>query len=246
MSTQQHPKIDDHLVGAYVLGILDSSERAAIDEHTTGCKECRMELVDLQEMKTALGEVPSEAFLEGAPEGGDLLLQRTIRQVRAEQAGVWRRRSLVIGLGAAASAAILFFGGYAVGGHGPTHSMAGPSSPSKSTTSSLTDVRVASATDTTTRAAMWVQFTPASGWVKVKVAATGVPGGERCRLVVVSTDGKRETALSWVTPLKRAPSKLPPVGQGGLDGAAAVEAREVKEVILENEQGKAFVRAVPS
>ncbi|MEU6603372.1 zf-HC2 domain-containing protein [Streptomyces flaveolus] len=90
MSTRQHPHYD--LLGVYVLGILDVRERAELEEHTAECEVCQMELVELREMEAALYEVPPEAFLEGPPEEGSLLLQRTLRQVREEGASAWRRR----------------------------------------------------------------------------------------------------------------------------------------------------------
>ncbi|MBV2353887.1 zf-HC2 domain-containing protein [Streptomyces sp. J2-1] len=250
MSTQQHP--GNELLGAYALDVLGSAERSEIDGHTAECEGCRMELAALREMEAALGEVPPEAFLDGPPEGGDLLLQRTLRQVRAEEAGAWRRRSLVVGIGAAASAAVLFLGGYAAGGNGTAREVAGP--PATSAPASTTPapgglppgVRVASATDSTTKAAMRVELTPVNDWVKINAAVTGIPAGERCRVVVVSDDGAQETALGWVIPGNGGPTAFPPLGQGGLDGAAAVAPDHVREIVVENEQGKRFVTVRPT
>ncbi|MEU9954851.1 zf-HC2 domain-containing protein [Streptomyces sp. NPDC050982] len=241
MSTQQHP--NGELLGAYVLGILDSDERSTLEEHTAECEECRMELTALQEMEAALGEVPPEAFLEGPPEDGDLLLQRTLRQVRAEQASAWRRRSLAVGLGAAASAAILFLGGYTAGGNDPGGATAAPpsTSPSTSTSPPQEGIRVAAATDSGTKASMTVELTPASEWVRVNASVAGVPSGERCRLVVVSKDGHQETAASWVVSPGPAPTTSPRPGEGGLNGSAAVAPDEVESVIVVNDQGKQYV-----
>ncbi|MEU2338887.1 zf-HC2 domain-containing protein [Streptomyces sp. NPDC013172] len=239
MSTRQHPSGEK--IGAYVLGIVGIDERLALDEHLVDCEECRMELTALQEMEAALGEVPPEAFLEGPPEDGELLLQRTLRQVRAEQASAWRHRFVAVGVGVAASAAALFFGGFMVGSSGSTASAAAPPP-----TSNTAGVRVASARDSTTKASMRIQLTPSQDYVKVNAAVLGVPAGERCRIVVVSTDGHRETALSWVVPEKDGASTLPPAGKGGLDGAAAIDPQQVKEVVVENDQGKKFVSVTPS
>ncbi|MFD8723531.1 anti-sigma factor family protein [Streptomyces sp. NPDC059629] len=239
MSTREHPK--DEKLGAYVLGIIDSDERTALDEHTAGCEECRMELAALQEMEAALGEVPPEAFLEGPPEDGELLLQRTLRQVRSEQAGARRLQFIAGGVGVAAAAAALFFVGYTLGAGNPADSVtAAPP------TASTAGVRVASATDSTTKASLRVLLAPTGDYVKVNAAVTGVPAGERCRLVVVSANGHRETALSWVVPENAGTATLPPAGQGGLDGAAAIDSRQIKEVLVENDQGKKFVSAAPS
>src|SRR3954471_10538124 len=75
---------DRSQLGAYALGALEPDEVRSVDEHLAGCVECRDELTGFEEMKEFLGEVPPEAFLDGAPDDGDLLLQRTLRQVRSE------------------------------------------------------------------------------------------------------------------------------------------------------------------
>ncbi|QNE17595.1 hypothetical protein F1D05_06340 [Kribbella qitaiheensis] len=77
---------DHSQLGAYALGALEPDGVREVDEHLAGCAECRAELVELEEMKEFLGEVPPEAFLDGPPTDGDLLLQRTLRQVRSESA----------------------------------------------------------------------------------------------------------------------------------------------------------------
>ena len=73
---------DRSQLGAYALGALEPDEVREVDEHLATCAECRAELAELEEMKEFLGEVPPEAFLEGPPADGDLLLQRTLREVR--------------------------------------------------------------------------------------------------------------------------------------------------------------------
>ena len=84
---------DPSRLGAYSLGALEPDEVREIDEHLAGCAECRQELAELDEMKEFLGEVPPEAFLDGPPADGDLLLQRTLREVRSTAAASARRLS---------------------------------------------------------------------------------------------------------------------------------------------------------
>lgn len=112
MSTKEH---DSELLGAYVLGALDEQEVRTVDEHMASCQKCRDELDGLRDMESALGEVPPEAFLDGPPEGGDLLLQRTLRQVRSERAGQTLRRRAVLGAVAAVAAAAVLGGGVLIG-----------------------------------------------------------------------------------------------------------------------------------
>ena len=73
-------------------------------------------------MKEFLGEVPPEAFLEGPPEGGDLLLQRTLREVRrartyrTSQANCAKRRSRWLMVAAAVVVVAGALGGGVVSG----------------------------------------------------------------------------------------------------------------------------------
>ncbi|MEU6603454.1 zf-HC2 domain-containing protein [Streptomyces flaveolus] len=233
MNTRQHPH--GELLGASVLGILDPVEQAELEEHVATCEDCRVELAELRETEASLADVPPEAFLEGPPAGGDLLLQRTLRQVREEQAALWRRRSFRIGLSAAASAAVLFLGGFLVAGHDSSSDVADPPAASASPTQPGT--RVASATDVATKAHITVRVTPAAGWVRLHAEVAGVPTGERCRLVVLSENGERQTAGSWVVP----PSGKTKGKGTSLDGSAAIAPDQVKSVTVENEQGKRYV-----
>ncbi|WP_423832705.1 zf-HC2 domain-containing protein [Streptomyces manipurensis] len=239
MNGQRH---EEELLGPYVLGVLDAEEARRVEEHMGGCVRCREEVAALREMEAALGEVPEEAFLDGPPQGGDLMLQRTLRQMRGERTGAQRRRAGLTGLAVAASLAAVFWAGTQLGSGdqgavalpvppAPTAS-ADPSPPPKGT-------RNLSATDPSTGARLTVQMTPATEWVRLRAAVTGVPPGERCRLVVVAKDGKRTTAGSWVVG-----GQTPEKGEGkgaALDGSAAVDPADVKAVLVENESGKTFV-----
>lgn len=236
MNRQRH---EEELLGPYVLGVLDDADVRRVEEHVAGCVQCRQEVTTLREMEAALGEVPAEAFLDGPPQGGDLLLQRTLRQMRQEAAGARRRRTALAGLAAAASLAAVFWAGAQLGG-GDGAPVALPPQPTPTVSAQPTPpegTRVASATDPGTNARMTVQVMPAAKWVRVHAAVTGVPAGERCRLVVVSRDGTRTTAGGWVV-------GGPAHGEGkgaSLDGSAAVDPADVREVLVENEAGRTFV-----
>ncbi|MFD0722545.1 anti-sigma factor family protein [Streptomyces globosus] len=247
MNRQRHEH-EEELLGPYVLGVLDAEDVRRVEEHVGGCLRCREEVAALREMEAALGEVPAEAFLDGPPAGGDLLLQRTLRRVRGEAAAARRRRWGLAGLAAAASLAAVFWTGARMGGGEPV--AAPPPDPSPAVTAAPSPppagTRVASATDPGTGARMTVKVTPAARWVRVHAAVTGVPAGERCRLVVVSRDGKRSTAGSWVVG-GQAQAGGPGGAAGGeakgaaLDGSAWVDPADVREVLVENESGRTFV-----
>ncbi|WP_329389067.1 zf-HC2 domain-containing protein [Streptomyces sp. NBC_01351] len=237
MNRQLH---EEELLGPYVLGVLDDEEVRRVEEHLSGCAGCREEVAALREMEAALGEVPEEAFLDGPPQGGDLLLQRTLRQMRSEVEGQRRRRTGLVALAAAASLAAVFWAGAQLGST-DEGALALPPTPSPTVSAApstqVPGTKVASATDPATGARITVQMTPATKWVKLNAAVTGVPQGERCRLVVVAKDGTRTTAGGWVVG-----SADNGEGKGAsLDGSAAVDPSAVKEILVENEAGRAFV-----
>ncbi|MBT2480639.1 zf-HC2 domain-containing protein [Streptomyces sp. ISL-94] len=236
MNRQRH---EEEQLGPYVLGVLDEEEVRRVEEHMSGCVQCRQEVAALREMEAALGEVPEEAFLDGSPQGGDLLLQRTLREMRGELAGARRRRVGLAGLAAAASLAAVFWVGTQLGAGDPGPVALPLPSPTVSTAPSTlpAGTRLGSATDPATGARLTVQMTPAARWVRVHAAVTGVPPGERCRLVVVAKDGTRTTAGGWVVG-----SQENGEGKGAaLDGSAAVDPADVKAILVENEAGRAFV-----
>ncbi|MFG2874497.1 anti-sigma factor family protein [Streptomyces sp. NPDC048337] len=236
MNRQRH---EEELLGPYVLGVLDEDEVRRVEEHMSGCVRCREEVAALREMEAALGEVPEEAFLDGPPQGGDLLLQRTLREMRGELAGARRRRAALVGLAAAASLAAVFWVGTQLGDGDPGSVALPLPSPTVSATPSPppAGIKKGSVTDPATGARLTVQMTPAARWVRVHAAVTGVPPGERCRLVVLAKDGTRTTAGGWVVG-----SQENGEGKGAaLDGSAAVDPADVKAILVENEAGKAYV-----
>lgn len=229
MTTQHDPQ----LLGAYVLGALDEQEVRAVDEHLASCPDCTREIEDLRAMEAYLGEVPPEAMLDGPPEGGDLLLQRTLRQVRAERGGVARRRQFALGAAAAVVAALVLGAGVFVGKATSPDVTALPTPTTVAPDPAGT--KLATATDPVTKASMTVKVIPAAGWVRTNVAVNGIPEGEKCRIFVVAKDGSRQEAGSWVV------SKKGATEGANLDGAALVPPNDVKSVVVENFAGKKFV-----
>ncbi|MET9921964.1 zf-HC2 domain-containing protein [Streptomyces sp. NPDC006435] len=234
MSIKEH---DSELLGAYVLGALDEQEVRTVDEHMASCQKCRDELDELREMESALGEVPPEAFLDGPPEGGDLLLQRTLRQVRRERAGQTLRRRAVLGAVAAVAAAAVLGGGVLIGrSTGERAPEATPPAPVVTATVPPTQpggMKVLEGRSVSTGSEMRLRVTPAVDWIRLNASVTGIPAGERCRVVVVAKDGSREIAGSW----------LVADGKKGanLDGSAAVPMADVQKVVIENDKGKEYV-----
>jgi hypothetical protein len=229
MTTQHDPQ----LLGAYVLGALDEQEVHAMDEHLASCPDCTRELDELRAMEAFLGEVPPEAMLDGPPEGGDLLLQRTLRQVRSERGGVARRRQVTLGAAAAVVAALVLGAGVFVGK--ATSPDGGVAQPTQTVAPDPTGTKLATFTDPVTKASMTVKVVPAAGWVRTNMAISGIPEGEKCRIFVVSKDGSRQEAGSWVVSKKGAAEGT------NLDGSALVAPADVQSVVVENFAGKKFV-----
>ncbi|MEH0927168.1 anti-sigma factor [Micromonospora sp. CPCC 205558] len=226
----------DHVdIGGYLTGELDQEQLRQAQEHLAGCAECRSEVESLKGWKDALEAVPEAMLLDGPPEGGDLLLQRTLRQVRSESSGRRQRRratlsaAAVVALAAAASGGVLL-------GRTTTDAPETRALPAPSTAVSAANpaTRQASTTDPATGARLTVALTPAAGWVRVNAAVSGIPQGERCRLLVVGEDGSTVLAGSWLV------SEEGSANGTTLDGSALIDPAKVSGVRVENTDGKAY------
>ncbi len=230
---------DDSTLAAYALGALGPDEAREVDAHVAGCTRCQTQLRELTELEAALGEVPPEAFLEGPPEGGDLLLRRTLRQVRTERAQRERPRRLLVAAGVAALVAAGLVAGTLFGrGTAPARPSAAPPSasvPASAASPTPSGVRTFSGSDPTTGASMTVALTPAAGWVRLHVKANGIKAGQRCILQVVDRSGRRTQAGSWL---------VSPTGerQGtALDGTALVAPTDVASVDVVTADGQHLI-----
>jgi Putative zinc-finger len=252
---------DRSLLGAYALGVLDAEEARIVEEHAATCAECRHELADLAEIREMLGEVPPEAFLDGPPEGGDLLLQRTLRRVRAEAPAVesarprssversttsgsrWQRFALaaasIVAIAAAAVGSGFVIGRNTApdGGAQPPPATGAPSV--TATGSTVPGTFRVSGTDPKTGASLRALITPAAGWVRVHADVGGIRAGEKCLLIVRSRNGTPVIAGSWL---------VSPKGEKDgttLDGSALVAATDVASIDVETFDGRKLI-SVPA
>jgi hypothetical protein len=226
---------DAQLLGAYVLDTLDPDERRDVDAHLAQCEICRADLVELEAVKGLLDDVPPEALMHGPPDA-DLVLQRTLRQVRQEAAGATRRRWVP----AVAAAAVLLAGALGAGvalGRGTAPEQVAQVPPSAAPTASPlpSGTRVESTVDASTGVRMTARVVPAAGWVRVNASVAGIPAGEDCRLFVVGRGGEREIAAGWIV------SAQGETAGTNLDGSAAVAMDDVVAVEVRNTEGKTFV-----
>ncbi|GGQ69315.1 anti-sigma factor family protein [Couchioplanes azureus] len=217
-------------LAGYLTKSLDADQIREVDEHLAECDECRAEVESLREWTMALEAVPEAMLLDGPPDDADLLLQRTLRQIRKESAGTRHRRSALVGVAAAVVIAASVATGVAVGqSTAPT-----PLPPPPNAQPAVPGTRTATAVDPGTKARIAVAVAPAPGWVRIKAAVSGIPRGERCRLEVVAKDGTSVLAGSWV------------VSEAGanegttLDGSALVPPDQVASVRVVTEGGKQY------
>jgi hypothetical protein len=232
MSAEAH---DAQMLGAYVLDTLDPDERRDVDAHLAECEVCRADVVELEAVKSVLEDIPPEALLHGPPDA-DLVLQRTLRQVRQEVAGAARRRWVP----AVAAAAVLVAGvlgaGVALGrGTAPESVAQVPPSPSPTVSPPPPGTVSETTVDPSTNVRLTARVVPAAGWVRLTAAVTGIPAGEDCRLVVVGSGGEREIAGGWVV------SEAGEQNGTTLDGSAAVAMDDVVAIEVQNTEGKTFV-----
>jgi hypothetical protein len=219
---------DRSQLGAYALGALEPDEVREVDEHLATCAECRAELVELEEMKEFLGEVPPEAFLEGPPPDGDLLLQRTLREVRMAAAPAAappakRSRWLLV------AAAVVVVAGALGGGV-----LIGRQSADQGDTPVAGTKHVA-ATDSTTGTRMATTVEPRAGWSWIRVEIDGLKAGAECEMLVTDTAGKTWVAGTWKVSEKSA-------REGSeFGGGVLVPIDKVKSVEIRTLQGQHVV-----
>ncbi len=226
----------DHVdLAGYLTKSLDAEQNREAEEHLGTCDECRAEAESLQEWTMALEAVPEAMLLDGPPDDADLLLQRTLRQIRNESSGTRRRRSALVGVAAAVLGAAAVAGGAAIGrGTAPDTPLAQPSVTVSSAPTVPAGTRTATSVDATTGARITAAVTPAPGWVRIKAAIAGIPQGERCLLQVVSREGGVTPAGSWLVSEAGADEGTT------LDGSALVPLDQVASVRDVTEGGKQY------
>jgi Putative zinc-finger len=224
---------DPALLATYALGVLDPAEQAAVQAHLAGCPDCQLEVREYTNLRMALDEVPPEAFMDGPPPaGGDMLLQKTLRRIRAETPEQRRRPWAPMAITVAAAVALVaaVSGGVVIGRQtAPDQVAGGP------TAEVPTDAVQAEATDPNTGARMNVRVEPKKGWVNVHADVSGIKAGLNCELRVVPKTGEPVLAGSWRVSDEGEAEGTP------LDGAALVDPSAVKSIEVVTTDGKKMV-----
>ena len=226
----------DHVdLAGYLLETLGPEEKRRVEEHLAECAECRGEVDSLREWTTALHAVPEAMRLDGPPDDADLLLQRTLRQVRDESSGRRHRRTAMVASAAAAVIAAAIAGGIVVGRTtAPEPAPLAQPSAVPSTAATPPGTRFATASDPRTGARISVAVIPAAGWVRINATVAGIAAGERCRLEVVGRDGVAILAGSWVV------SEAGATAGTTLNGSALIDPAQVASVRVVNTAGREF------
>ncbi|OXM57180.1 anti-sigma factor [Amycolatopsis thailandensis] len=228
---------DQGQLAAYVLGGLTAAEAATFETHLASCPACRREVRELSELRYHLDEVPPEAFLEGPPDGGDLLLQRTLRQVREEEGTQERKPRRVLALAGAAVLVVVALGAGVLVGRQTSPEPSTVALPVPTATAPVPGTRDIAATNRETGVQLAVRVAPAMGWVRLHAKAEGVRAGEKCQLVVVTKSGERVNAGSWLVSAKGEREGT------GIDGSALVAPDDVASVDVVTMDGRNLVSA---
>lgn len=237
MSAVEH---DHESLGAYTLGALAPDEARAVDAHLAECADCRREVAELTELRGMLNSVPREAFLDGPPDDGELVLHRTLRQMRAELGGSRRRARFPVAAGAVVIA-LAAVGGILLGRQtAPGGEVQSPQtqSPQSSIVQAPPGTRNGEATNPASGVSMAVSLTPAAGWVRVHAVVRGVPAGKLCQLLVVSREGNDVLAGSWLASGKDAQNGT------SLDGSALVDPKQVSSVDVVTTDGEELISVI--
>lgn len=237
------PEHDQTTLGLHSLGLLDPQEQASVDAHITSCDDCRATAAELTAVRDLLGEVPPEAFLDGAPENVALLVRRSLRTIRREHGRNDRKRLAVVGFAAAVAVAFGLgtLAGH-LGGSPATTVAAGSPSGTASGRDGLgrtlpANTRTWSAADPSTGVRITAQVIPESGWVQVRAHFFGVTPGAPCRLIVESRQGHQEVALSWIAPRNQ------PASGVALTGAAVIAPDDIGTIKVVTFDGRQLVAA---
>jgi hypothetical protein len=205
------------LLGAYALGSLDRAEEWRVREHLESCDACSQEAAELADVAAALALVDAADIEPAEPPD---MLPGLLARVRA-----YRLRRRVVAIAAAVSLAVLAgIGGLVAGDRD-----AAPAAEPPVASVSGEEAGVTLAVDA------WDK-----GWgTALRADVSGVPGGSRCSLVAVGSDGTEEVAASWVVP----GNGYEDTGGLTVDGAVGLRSADVDHYAVVTVDGSTLVVA---
>jgi predicted anti-sigma-YlaC factor YlaD len=190
-----------HSLGVYVLGAIEPSERAQVDEHLAACADCREELASLAGLPALLRRVPTAeaerlAVADQAGSATDetppdrLLPSLLARTAQARRVRRWRE------LAAAAAVVVLALGAGAAGAS-LVGSGSSPAAPVSAPAHARHTWHTVSAVDARTGATLTVRYASVHWGTTMAVQVAGVPSGTVCEFQVTDTQGHRFVVGGW-------------------------------------------------
>ena len=190
-------------LGVYVLGAVDPAERAMVESHLAGCRDCRDELASLAGLPALLARVspeeaialaasdPRPAWEEEALEPPDRLVGRVL-DLTAARRRRRRWRESIAGVAAALVIAAGVFGGLRM-----TAAPAANTSTASQTYNHGPYGPWQSASGRSHGMAAWVDYRTMTWGTQLEAKVSGIPGGTTCQIWVVGPGKTRILAGSW-------------------------------------------------
>jgi anti-sigma-K factor RskA len=174
------------LLGVYVVGAIEPSDRTLVDDHVSECQACRDELAGLAGLPAMLGRIPL-AEAEQIAAAGTIFAE--VEEPSADMLNsllrkVWLKRRARTWRAVAAAAAVV---------------VVAASSAVAAVELTVPQSQVVSATSASTHDGMVVDYSAASWGSAMRVRVTGVGPGTACRFWVLSKSGSWVQAGSWTT-----------------------------------------------
>lgn len=205
------------LLGAYLLGGLDATDRRTLEAHLPGCQECRDELARSAALPGLLRRLPAGSHTEPADAAvaarpSSSLLPSLLREVDADRAR--RRRRTVAGVaGLAAAAAMILVVGLQVATNDASDTAGTAKVASVLVLDSPWGLRGAGEAKLVTKP-----------WgTAVTLSASQLPRVGPFTLEVAGTDGRRERAAVWGATSN---------GVAEVVGATSLRARDIRSVVV--------------
>ncbi len=195
-------------LGVYVLGAIDPAERAQVDSHLAGCRDCRDELAGLAGIPALLSRVGAEEAFALAENNGPPASLATVglgtdeppRELLATvidltSARRRRRRWRDAGLGIAAALIIAagVFGGLRLGSSPPQTPQASEQFPGPAAGPWQT------ATGQSQGMTATVMYRPMGWGTQLAAKVSGIPVGTKCQMWALGPGGTRTLVGSWDT-----------------------------------------------
>lgn len=233
-------------LGSYLLGSLEPTERAAVQDHLGGCASCRAELASYAGLPALMSRVSLEQVRGSAPPVPSAVLGRALDAVAAERTATvthlhrWRVGAVLSAAAAVVVAVVL--GVSTLAGRAPTTEQAltppTVAAPTPSTVAAPTPptpggvALVAEAGVTATGTATVV----AKPWgTAITLQLQGLPQGASFTAWVTAADGTRALAATWSST---------PTGNAVLSGAANIH--DTTHAALQVLQGDTTLLTLPA